>query len=334
MARHIRTNCCDNPLALVYHHSRLRFLLVVTSPTPVHRYPRALLGTCPIPWRSDTVWDEPLFRRVVRDLATELSPHLYLFGTAGEGHAVTERQFQELTTAFVDELRQAGGVPMVGVIHTSLPTVIERLAWAGAHGVREFQISLPSWAALNDGELDTFFAETCGRFPEYRFLHYNTPRSGRLLTAGDYARLSSRHPNLVAIKMGGTDLAALQAIANAAPELRLFCTEFAYIALRHTLHCGLLCALSACAPALAQRLHAADSAEARALEPVYRALHTAAREAVAGRAHVDGAYDKLYLKLHYPEFPLRLLPPYASAGNDRFARFAGRAQEILAFLST
>ena len=37
--------------------------------------------------------------------------------------------------------------------------------------------------------------------------------------------------------------------------------------------------------------------------------HAALRAAVGEKAHIDGAYDKMYVKLHDPAFPLRLLPP-------------------------
>ena len=62
---------------------------------------------------------------------------------------------------------------MVGVISLSLPTIIERIERARQMGIRHFQISLPSWGALSDSELKTFFKETCGRFPDCSFLHYN-----------------------------------------------------------------------------------------------------------------------------------------------------------------
>ncbi|MGH8021111.1 MAG: hypothetical protein ACREIA_23095, partial [Opitutaceae bacterium] len=208
--------------------------------------------------------------------------------------------------------------------------VIERIAWALEQGVREFQLSFPAWARLNDAEVDRFFAETCGRFSEACFLHYNLPRAGRVLTGVDYARLARCHPNLVAIKMGGENLAALEEVARAAPCLRCFFTEFAYMALHDRTDCGLLCALGACDPRLACRLfEAASEPERRGLEPVFRALHAAAKDALGSRAHIDGAYDKMYLKLNYTDFPLRLLPPYLGASEARFREFQNRCREIL-----
>jgi hypothetical protein len=43
---------------------------------------------------------------------------------------------------------------MIGIISLSLPTIIERIERAQAMGARRFQLSLPSWGALRDSELD------------------------------------------------------------------------------------------------------------------------------------------------------------------------------------
>jgi hypothetical protein len=42
--------------------------------------------------------------------------------------------------------------------------------------------------------------------------------------------------------------------------------------------------------------------------------------------HIDGAYDKVFCKLHDAGFPLRLLPPYQGYGEAAFNRF----REVLA----
>jgi dihydrodipicolinate synthase/N-acetylneuraminate lyase len=287
------------------------------------RYPRALLATCPVPWANGETgeFDEPLFRRTVRHALTALSTRLYVFGTAGEGYAVTDRQFAAIVTAFIDEMNRGSGVPMVGVISLSLGTMVERIQFAHSLGVREFQISFPAWGALADDEVDRFFDATCGRFPDTRFLHYNLARAKRVLAGADYARIAARHPNLVAIKMGGESVSDLTDVAAAVPDVRCFFTEFGYIALRDRVDCGLLCALSVCEPPLAHRLFHADFADLRTLEPVFRALHVAAKSALGNRPWMDGAYDKMYLKRHFPEFPLTLLPPYSGASDAQFAAF-------------
>ena len=114
------------------------------------------MGTCEVPWDDEGRFLEAVFRRGVR-AALNGTPHLYLFGTAGEGYAVTDQQFDQIVSAFVDEMQQAQAEPMVGVIHLSLGTIVERIARCRDAGVRQIQISLPSWGALGDKELFEFF---------------------------------------------------------------------------------------------------------------------------------------------------------------------------------
>src|SRR3712207_9569121 len=64
-------------------------------------------------------------------------------------------------------------------------------------------ISLPSWGPLNDDEMLRFFVDVCGTFPDARFLHYNLPRTKRVLTGPEYARIVAEVPNLAATKNTG-----------------------------------------------------------------------------------------------------------------------------------
>jgi hypothetical protein len=107
--------------------------------------------------------------------------HLYIFGTAGEGYAVNTARFQQIVQIFREEARGEDIHPQVGVIGLSTANIVERIAFVHAAGFRVFQISLPSWGALNDVELLTFFKDVCGAFPEAQFLYYNLPRAKRLL---------------------------------------------------------------------------------------------------------------------------------------------------------
>src|SRR5688572_10458282 len=149
------------------------------------RFPCCILATCVVPWDERGQCRDELFVHQVRSLL-RLTPHLYIFGTAGEGYAVTEEQFRHIARLFTDTMREGGGTPMVGVISASLPTIVERIEWCRQIGVRQFQISLPCWGALTDRELLTFFRETCGRFGDCQFLHYNLLRAQRLVTPQEY----------------------------------------------------------------------------------------------------------------------------------------------------
>jgi len=287
-------------------------------------YKRTILGTCCVPWNADGTLAEATFRASIRDQITRGIPDQYIFGTAGEGYAVSETQFDTITRIFAEEMRAGGSDPMVGVISLSLNTIIERIERARALGVSRFQISMPSWGALNEREMFRFFAETCGRFPDAQFLHYNLLRAKRLVMPDEYARLSALHPNLAAIKYGGTDLTIIGGILKHAPQIRLFLGDGAY-----PLGCmlgepGLLVSLASTNPPLARQYYelgiAGDMPRLMAmrdelmgvLEELYRAF---------GSSMIDGAYDKVFSRMRVAEFPLRLLPPYDHAGDEAFAQF-------------
>lgn len=287
---------------------------------PSKRFPPVLLATCVLPWDERLELAEEVFRRHVRERAG-LTPHLYVLGTAGEGYALSERRFDEVVRVFLDEAGRAGAAPMVGVVSLALATVVERIERARELGCRSFQLSLPSWGALADAEVDAFFAETCGRFPDCSFLHYNLPRAKRVLAAADYARLAATHPNLVAVKYSTEDVAALEACCTSAPELQVFPTEIGYSLLRDRHECGLLVSLSATHPERCRELLAARGERLAELGGDARRLLAALVAAVGPGPHMDGAFEKVIAALHHPEFPLRLLPPYLAAPEEAVERY-------------
>jgi len=287
------------------------------------RFPPGLLATCCLPWTPRFELAEPIFRRAIRT-ALQGTRGLYLFGTAGEGYAVTDAQFGQAVEIFVEEMTAGGAEPMVGLIDLSQARLLERLQRARALGVRLFQIVLPSWGALTDREVDRFFADVCDGAPDCRFLHYNLPRAKRLLTGADYARLAARHHNLVATKNTGDSLSLLRGLLHEAPQLTHFVSEQGYLYASQWGECGILASFVMNWPRLWQLYEAGrhgDRTQLREIAGELEQLLATLFEAVpAGR--IDGTYDKLFEKLYDPEFPLRLLPPYEGASDAEFTRFA------------
>jgi len=288
------------------------------------RYPHAMLATCCVPWNENGSLAEAVFRAGIRTLLQRGLHHLYVFGTAGEGHAVSEHQFDEIVDVFADEMREPSSFPMVGLISSSLTTVIERIERCVAKGLTTFQLSLPSWGAVDDAELALFFAETCGRFPDLAFLHYNLGRSLRLVTPAEYGVLAERYPNLVATKNAAANQGTTVALMQRAPQLRHFFTEpgFGYASLFG--EAGLLLSISCMNPARARLLfEAAVHGDARTVAELTSELAdlVSALFAQVGGARMDGVYDKCYSRILDPDFPLRLLPPYIGASEDAFNAF-------------
>lgn len=287
--------------------------------TPVNP-PPSILATAVVPWNDRFEFEEERFRRQVHILARELTRDLYVFGTAGEGYAVTEAQFDQIIRAFWESSREAGVNPMVGLISLSLPTIVARIERARALGFRLFQLSLPSWGALNDREVDRFFAETCGRFPDCQFHHYNLMRTKRLLTSVEYRRLAAAHPNFVAVKNSTTDPVVIADLMTLTPRLRFYITEFGYATARRTHDVGLLISLASINPERAKRFVAGTDAQ-RVADLEELRLVIAGLKSPDERYHIDGAFDKMLYRVTDPSFPLRLLPPYAHATEVDFARF-------------
>ena len=279
-----------------------------------------ILATAVVPWNDRFEFQEDVFRRQVHTIARELTRDIYVFGTAGEGYAVTERQFDQITRAFWESAQESKVTPMVGLISLSLPTIIERIQRCHALGFRLFQLSMPSWGALNDREVDRFFAETCGRFPDCQFHHYNLMRTKRLLTSVEYKRLAAAHPNLIAVKNSTTDPAVIADLMTMTPRLRFYITEMGYAIARKTHDLGLLISLATIHPERAKRFVAGTDAQ-RAVDLEELKQVVAGLKAAGDKFHIDGAFDKMLYRLTDPAFPLRLLPPYASATEDDFAKF-------------
>lgn len=274
-----------------------------------------------VPWGEAYQLDEARFRQELRTLFRRVTRHVYLFGTAGEGYAVTDAQYDHILRVFREEEQAEGGRGMIGVISLSLATIQERIERARSLGFRQFQVSLPSWGALTDAEVDRFFADTCGRFSDCRFLHYNLERARRILGGKDYARLAAVHPNLVAAKVAGVDEGGLRDLLETAPALQFFLTDRGYARMRDRHECGLLISLGLLWIDRASELFAARGA---ALAAWHGKLQTAYEQLVAllgPGCHMDGAFDKLIYRLHDPGFPLRLLPPYAYPTDDTAAAF-------------
>ena len=94
------------------------------------RYPRAVLVSCEIPWDENENLMEALFREEVQHTLKAGFNHLYIFGTAGEGHAVDTPRFQQIVQIFYEETRGPEVHPMVGAIGLSTASIVERVGFA------------------------------------------------------------------------------------------------------------------------------------------------------------------------------------------------------------
>lgn len=298
------------------------------SPAPVQN--ASTLATAVVPWTEHYEFDADSFIFQVRTIAQDLTRHIYLFGTAVEGYAVGEKRFDRIARAFWESSQANQVSPMLGVISLSMPTIVDRIRRGHALGYRAFQLSLPSRGALNEREPLVFFAETCGRFPDCHFQHFDLLRTKRLQASVEHRRLAAIHPDFAGVKAGTSDPAVVAALLSVSARLRFFFTQLGYAIARRTHETGLLISLASVNYKRSKQFVAGDDAHRAADAADFRVMGAALREVSADRFHIDGPYDKMLFRMTDPEFPLRPHPPYASATDKDFARFkaalpAGRA---------
>lgn len=288
------------------------------------RYPAGIMCTCVVPWNERYEFDEALFVHEVETML-KLTPHLYIFGTAGEGHAVNTVQFQQIAMAFHRAMKAGGAEAMVGVISLSLPTMLERIDWCRQQGIKKFQVSLPSWGMLTDAEVATFFREVCGRFRDCQFLHYNLMRTKRLVTPEQYAELAKEHPNFVATKNSTDSMSRLKGLMTTASALQHFPDEHGYIYATQFGQCGILASLATNHAACKAYFEAGQVRDIKTLMEMHVEMTVMIEALIAAagpHCHIDSAYDKMLYKLCDERFPLRLLPPYQGASDEGFRQFA------------
>lgn len=278
------------------------------------RYPQAVLVSCEIPWDEKEQLLEDVLRREVRHVLQDFN-HLYIFGTAGEGYAMDTSRFRQIVEVFYEETRGEDVFPMVGVIGLSTANMIERIEFAHEIGFRTFQISMPSWGALNDTEMLTFFTDVCGAFPDASFLHYNLPRAKRVLEAKDYRQLIDAVPNLVATKNTGGGMARAASLVQEAGELQHFFGEMNFPHGCMYGECSLLASFAAMSPHKTKQLFTAGlNREIAPLFTLQKEFYDMMQDVlgpVLAQDRIDGAYDKMLVRLGgFDEMPLRLLSPY------------------------
>ena len=283
------------------------------------RYPQNNLAACMLPWTDAFELDVPVFERHVQGAIDGGYTCIYLMGTAGEGYALSDTRFQQIVDIFAGLTVRDGLDPQIGVIGLSMEHIIERLQTAYDMGIRMFQISLPSWGALDEPEAIVFFKTVCGRFPDCRFLHYNLPRAKRIIKGAEYDRICAEVPNLVATKNSSRDYARTADLMRNAPALQHFFLEGNF-AMGCTLgECSLLCSYDVLFPKTTwQFFEAGVRGDLPELFRITKLLWECGEDLFShcSREMIDGSFDKTFLWLKDPAFANHVLPPYMGLSSE------------------
>lgn len=296
------------------------------------RYPAVMMATALVPWDKNNNFMPEVFKKQVNHMISGGLKHIYLFGTAGEGYAVNNYQFETIVKLFTELMSDDGLFPMVGLVDLSVSRMKEKLEIAYSYGIREFQFSLPGWGSLNNDEIFSFFDALLPFYPDCKFLNYNLGRTKRLLEPEELFALALIHPNFVAVKQTRGEESDLAAIASSGTPLQFFVTERNFFNLSKMTECGLLMSISNIDLGLAEQFfnscQLGDHVTSESIMDTFWKIRGSMIDSINFPA-IDGVYDKLYTKYNVPEFPLRLLPPYQYASDDIYKKFALAADNLL-----
>ncbi len=290
----------------------------------VKRYPQCIMATVCIPWTDSFEFDRELFVRQIGHFRTLDIENVYVFGTAGEGHAVTDDQFDEIVELFFHEMTRLKMQPMVGVISPSLPIMKQRISRAYNIGVRDFQFSLPGWTMLSDEEMFDCFHEICDPYQDCRFMLYNIIRSKRLVTPAQFFRLSREIPNLVAAKFTAASLTDIHDLAFSDCPIQFFVAETSMGYANLLGEFGYLMAWGSLNPLRAKQFfQAAKEKDIPSLQKFISESHGIYRGimGIFGTGWSDAAYDKVFSRNFDESFPMRLLTPYRPITEELFQEF-------------
>ncbi len=289
----------------------------------MRRTQSTILATCCLPWNEDFSLDENLFRKEIRFLLKNATENLYIFGSAGEGYSVTDKEFLYISRIFTDEMSSNNARPMIGVMGSSSAQILDRLRAAYDLGVRSFQLSLPYWGRCTMKEILYFFDSICPDYEDCCFLHYNCEKTKRMLNADEYADIAARFPNITATKNIVDSVKDIFELVTKSPQIMHFFMEYGFgIASLLGLEAGLVVAPASTNWKKARKFYnacrSADVVHIRNMLPALIQIQETLIKTVGPEGHMDGTYDKIYARMAFPDFPLRLRQPYTAASEETY----------------
>jgi dihydrodipicolinate synthase/N-acetylneuraminate lyase len=276
----------------------------------------------PVAWDQDGLFLPDLFRKAIHKLLQEGCDGLYIFGTSGEGYAVSDDEFTQIVDVFVDATDAFTGFRQVGCFGLSSDQVKNRCRLVTELGIHSVQITLPFWKELNDVELSRYFSDVCGSFPELSFLLYNNPRNKRRLKGKELEVIHGLTPNLKGTKTGSGAWLDFYELITESPSLVHFVTEAAFLFSHGLGTVGVIPSMNYVFPqrsrAYYEAVKANDLETAHLLhKDIVRFFHKTATPLIQ-KCYIDGAIDKAYARIGGMDIPLNLKSPYIPLSDEDF----------------
>ena len=283
---------------------------------------RGYLVSVPIPWDEEGRFLPELFDAAIEKLIGAGCDGLYIFGTSGEGYAVSDREFQAIVDAFVNATADFDGLRQVCCFGLSAEQVKCRCRVVAERGIESVQVTLTFWKELNDDELMRFFVDVCGSFAELSFLFYNNPRNKRKLTGEELETIHGEVPNLRGAKTGSGSWLEFYELVTESPSLHHFVTELAFEYCYGLTEVGLIPSSNYALPQQCRAYYEAvigrDLKEARRLHRETVRFFQETAVPLLKKGYIDGAIDKAYARIGGMEMPLAMKSPYIALSEEDF----------------
>ncbi|CAN5723131.1 hypothetical protein BH23CHL8_BH23CHL8_00090 [soil metagenome] len=286
----------------------------------------------PTPFDAADRLDAEAFARSVAIAAGWGVSGVYTTGSTGEWFALDDAEFDVLMGALAEGRREAARAShaialQAGVTATATRLLLARAGMALEHGVEALQLALPQWMALSDDEAVGLFADIAAAFPGVPLVHYNVRRAGRLLDGAVYRRVADAVPELVGVKITGSDDALWASFRASAPDLAFLVGETLLPRRVPDGARGTCSSYIYYAPALMTRLWQAARdgrrEEAEAVAERFRAFEAEAIDPLASEGYEDAAIDKAFAAAagHLP-IDSRIRAPYRGVPASRVAELS------------
>jgi 4-hydroxy-tetrahydrodipicolinate synthase len=179
-------------------------------------------ATLLLSWNRDGSLDAPSVSDEIDLLAGFGVDGIYAHGTAGEFHALTDDEFDQISSLLAARCERAGVPFQIGVGHMSAQISLARLQRTVPLAPAAFQVVLPDWFPVSDIEATDFLSHMAEVAEGIGLVLYNPPHAKRVLAPETIGRIAREVPALVGVKMAGGDEAWYAAMREHMNGLSVF----------------------------------------------------------------------------------------------------------------
>ena len=299
------------------------------------RFSKDPVTLVPLPWKEDNTLDKDMFARTVH-IYTDLDQYALYFGcTASEGHTLSREQLLEAADIFVHETSSYAHPIFVGLAGFPMAEISERIELLKPLGLRTFLFAKPGWGTLStEEEVDSYFNTLLQSHKDCQFILYNNLRSGERLYAPELQRIAKANPNFVAVKQGGhayVDARYSAALEEPLPLVEYY-LDYAWTYANLYFTPSFMPSTISCSFKMSKEFYEAGlRKDFVRLAEIDREIQKADQLlfSLFPGDRIDGAYDKMWVKMNIPEFPLRLAAPYQCFSDEKFDEYRSRMKELL-----